>query len=252
MSLNIVIPMAGEGRRFVQAGYDMPKPLIPIQGTPMIRCVIENLRPARPHRFIVICQRAHVRAHRLDEKLAQWAPGCVLVEVDGTTQGAACTVLAAKHLIDGDEPLMIANSDQLIDVPIDDYLAAGDARQLQGLLMTMRAHDPKWSFARLGEANLVEEVAEKRPISDEATVGIYNFAHGGDFVRAALAMIERDLRVNGEFYVAPVYNELIAQGHRIGVHNVGTEGAGMHGLGTPDDLERFLALLPSRKGIRVA
>src|SRR4051812_43451589 len=120
MALNIVIPMAGEGRRFAQAGYAVPKPLIPIQGTPMIRCVIENLRPARAHRFIVICQRAHVRAHRLDEKLAQWAPGCELVEVDGTTQGAASTVLAARHLIDGDEPLMIANSDQLIDVPIDD------------------------------------------------------------------------------------------------------------------------------------
>src|SRR5438067_4204264 len=119
--LNIVIPMAGRGSRFVAAGYAVPKPLVPVHGLPMIRLVIENLRPAAPHRFTFICQRAHVAEYGLREKLACWAPDCAVIELDGVTEGAACTVLTAREIIDGDDGLMIANSDQFIDVPIDRY-----------------------------------------------------------------------------------------------------------------------------------
>lgn len=240
--LNIVIPMAGLGSRFANAGYRDPKPLIPIHGVPMIRLVIENIRPAEPHRFVFICQRAHVAAAGLEEKLAAWAPGCRIVQLDGLTDGAARTVLAARAIIDGDAPLMIANSDQYVETDIDAYLDDMRRRRLDGLIMTMEADDPKWSFAALDAEGLVTEVAEKRVISRHATVGIYNFGRGADFVRGAERMIARDLRVNGEFYVAPVYNEMIAAGSRIGVRAVGDAGRGMHGLGIPADLDAFLAL----------
>lgn len=247
--LNIVIPMAGAGSRFAKAGYTDPKPLIPVMDTPMIQLVIENLRPQTPHRFIFICQQAHIDAYGLKSKLTTWAPGCEIIGINGVTEGAACTVLKAKHLIDSDDELMIANSDQYVDVNIDDYLANMEGRGLDGLIMTMTADDPKWSFVGMDRDNLVSMVVEKVVISDEATVGIYNFRHGKTFVRAAEQMIARNLRVNGEFYVAPTYNEQIEQGARVGIYNIGSEANGMYGLGIPDDLDLFKSLPVCTKAV---
>jgi len=247
--------MAGRGSRFQEVGYALPKPLIPVHGQPMIRLVIENLRPAQPHRFIFLCLAEHLEKYNLAARLAEWASGCEVVAVDQVTQGAACTVLLARHLIDNADPLMIANSDQWVDVGIDNYLArmehesaagltaAGsinDSFVADGLIMTMRASDPKWSFVRFDDAGRVCEVVEKRVVSNEATVGIYNFRHGSDFARGADRMISKNLRVNNEFYVAPVYNELLGDGARITTYNVGQESDGMHGLGVPSDLASFV------------
>lgn len=240
--LNIVIPMAGAGSRFEKEGYKDPKPLIAVNGTPMIKVVIDNMRPLRPHRFIFICQQAHVAAYGLREKLLAWAPGCEIVEINGLTQGAACTVLAAKRLIDNSEALMIANSDQYVDASIDEYLAVLDQGSFDGLIMTMWADDTKWSYVGLDANALVTRVVEKEVISNEATVGVYNFMHGRAFVQAAEAMIAANERVANEFYVAPVYNQLIRTGERIGIHNIGRVGDGMYGLGTPNDLNAFLGL----------
>jgi dTDP-glucose pyrophosphorylase len=239
--LNIVIPMAGAGSRFASKGYLDPKPLIKVDGVQMIRLVIENLKPAQPHRFIFICQRAHLEAYELQSKLEEWAPGCAVLTVDGVTEGAACTVLTARELINDDAPLMIANSDQYVDVDVNEYLSYMHNHHLDGLIMTMKASDPKWSFVGLNNENLVTEVVEKVVISDEATVGIYNFRSGREFVAAADDMIQKNLRVNNEFYVAPVYNQLINEGANVGVFNVGEEANGMYGLGIPADLELFLA-----------
>ncbi|MEI6335429.1 MAG: glycosyltransferase family 2 protein [Methylococcaceae bacterium] len=238
--LNIIIPMAGAGSRFMEAGYSEPKPLIPIHGIPMIKVVIDNLMPAQSHRFIYICQREHVETYGLRAKLSAWASNSELIEIDGLTEGAACTVLAAKSFINNDSPLMIANSDQFIDMDINQYLHVLNDVTLDGLIMTMRANDPKWSFVGLDSDGNVTQVVEKEVISDEATVGIYNFRHGRSFVNAAEAMIANNERVNGEFYVAPTYNRLIASGHKIGIYNIGSVGAGMYGLGIPADLESFL------------
>jgi dTDP-glucose pyrophosphorylase len=239
--LNIVIPMAGAGSRFAKAGFIDPKPLIPVFGKPMIQVVIDNLTPACEHRFIFICQRAHVKKYGLREKLTQFSPGSELIEIDGLTEGAACTVLKAAHLINSDNPLMIANSDQYVNTDINQYLSIESERHLDGLIMTMKATHPKWSFAATDADGFVTLVAEKNPISDDATVGIYNFARGTDFVLAANQMIDKELRVNGEFYVAPIYNEMIEQGARIGIANIGDDqGNGMFGLGTPEDLQLFV------------
>lgn len=250
MTTAIVIPMAGRGSRFADAGYATPKPLIPIHGRPMIQVVIENIRPSTPHRFIFICQAEAVAEHGLRERLQHWAPGSALVELNGVTEGAACTVLEAEPHIDRDQPLMIANSDQYVDIAIDGYLAEMDRRDLDGLIMTMDADDPKWSFAALDDQKLVTRVVEKQPISRHATVGVYNYRRAGDFIDGARAMIARELRVNGEFYVAPVYDQMIERGARIGVYGVGAEADGMYGLGIPADLDAFLALDVSRRAVQ--
>lgn len=238
--LNIVIPMAGAGSRFAKAGYKVPKPLILINNIPMIRLVIENLRPQSEHRFIFICQRSHIHEYNLKDKLSEWAPNCEIISLDGLTEGAACTVLSAENYIDNSSPLMIANSDQYIDADINEYLLNLKTRNLDGLIMTMKSDDPKWSFIGIKNDNTVSHVVEKEVISNEATVGIYNFSHGKDFVEAAKKMITKNLRVNGEFYVAPVYNQLIEINSKIGFYNIDKESTGMHGLGTPEDLESFL------------
>jgi len=236
--LNIVIPMAGRGSRFANVGYMLPKPLIPIRGVPMIEVVVKNLRPRCKHRFIFICLEEHIEKYDLIEKLKKISQNCIIIPVSGVTQGAACTVLLAEGHINNADGLMIANSDQYVDIDINDYVKEGSGAS--GIIMTMTANDNKWSFVRIDERNLVVEVREKEIISNEATVGIYNFAHGFDFVSYAKRMINNDLRVNGEFYVAPVFNEFIKDGAKIRYYNVGELGKKMYGLGTPEDLEYYI------------
>lgn len=240
LKLNIVIPMAGRGSRFADAGYAIPKPLIPLDGRPMIQWVIENVKPQRAHRFIFICQKDHMaRYPEVPDTLRTLCPGCIIVELDGITDGAACTVLSARDFIDSSVPLMIANSDQYVDLDIEEYLAVTDESEVDGLIMTFESDHPKWSYCRMRDDGTVSEVVEKVVVSNEATVGIYNFRRGADFVKAADMMIEQNLRVNNEFYVAPVYNPLINQGSRILVKSTGKEGHGMYGLGTPEDYAFF-------------
>lgn len=239
--MNIVIPMAGRGSRFANAGYTVPKPLIPVGGKPMIQWVIDNIRPAREHRFIFLCLEEHLMKYPdVPRTLDALCPACRIVNVDRVTEGAACTVLLARDEIDNEEPLMIANSDQWVDFDVNAYLQAGDLGGVDGLIMTFWSDHPKWSYCRMREDGSVSECVEKQVVSNEATVGIYNFRRGSDFVRAADRMIERDLRVNNEFYVAPTYNQLIEEGQRIVTYNVGREYDGMWGLGIPEDLEIFM------------
>lgn len=234
--LNIVVPMAGRGSRFAAAGYKMPKPLIDVHGHYMIEYVTKNLTPQVEHRFIYICQQEHLKKFDLANKLEAIAPGCVILSVDHITEGAACTVLLAEQYINNEDALMIANSDQYVDTDINQYLK--EMKNYDGLIMTMPANDPKWSFIQYNKEGLVTNVREKEVISDEATVGIYNYGRGCDFVKYAHQMINKNVRVNNEFYVAPVYNEMIEHGLKIGYMDVGKK---MYGLGIPEDLNYFLS-----------
>jgi dTDP-glucose pyrophosphorylase len=242
--LNIVLPIAGRGSRFRDAGYTLPKPLIPVHGVPMIELVVRNVRPTQPHRFVFLALQEHLDTTDMPEALYRAAPGCEIVPVTEVTQGAACTVLLARRFIDNQDSLMLVNSDQYVDTDINAYLAHMEERTADGLIMTFWSDHPKWSYAKLASNGWVTDVIEKKVVSNEATVGIYNFRHGADFVAAADAMIASDKRVNGEFYVAPVYNELITRGQKICCYNIGREQEGMYGLGVPADLEHFLRIKP--------
>ncbi len=236
--LNIVVPMAGRGSRFAKEGYVLPKPLVDIHGKPMIEYVTKNITPKCEHRIVYLCLQEHLEEYDLKKKLEEISDGCVVIPVNRVTEGAACTVLLAEQYINNDDMLMLANSDQYVDIDINEYLDA--IRENDGLIMTMCANDPKWSFIQFNSENLVTMVREKEVISNEATVGIYNFRKGSDFIKYAYRMINKNIRVNGEFYVAPIYNEMIEDGKKVGFYNVGSENHGMYGLGTPSDLEQFL------------
>jgi NDP-sugar pyrophosphorylase family protein len=169
--INIVIPMAGHGSRFSKAGYKEPKPLIPIKGKPMIELVIENLKPSKEHRFIFICQSEHLRDYYLRDLLEKKSPGCKIIEVTQVTEGAACSVLLAKEFINNQDQLMIANCDQYIDVDINKYLAILDEYIIDGLIMTMKAYDDKWSFIKLNDKNEISLIVEKEISVIDAILG---------------------------------------------------------------------------------
>lgn len=232
--LNVLIPMAGAGSRFMQAGYTFPKPLIEVRGKPMIQVVVENLNIEANYIFLV--QKEHYEKYNLKYLLNLIAPNCKIVQVDGLTEGAACTSLLAKELIDTDAPLVMANSDQFIEWNSNECMYAFSADSIDGGILSFKATHPKWSYAKLDENGFVSEVAEKKVISDEATVGVYFWRHGSDYVKYAEQMIKKNIRTNNEFYVAPVFNEAILDGKKIRVKNIEK----MWGIGTPEDLNYFL------------
>jgi dTDP-glucose pyrophosphorylase/predicted HAD superfamily phosphohydrolase YqeG len=232
--LNVLIPMAGAGSRFQTAGYTFPKPLIDVEGKPMIQVVVENLNIDA--NYIYVVQKAHREQYNLDTLLNLITPGCKVVEVDTLTEGAACTALLAKEFIDSEAPLFFANSDQFVEWDSNEFFYKMNENDCDGGIPTFKATHPKWSFAKLDDDGFVTEVQEKNPISDLATIGFYYWKHGSDFVKYAEEMIEQDIRVNGEFYVCPVYNNAIKAGLKVRTFDVPK----MWGLGTPEDLKYYL------------
>jgi len=235
--LNIIIPMAGRGMRFIERGYTFPKPLIEINGKPMIQIAVENLRPKVDHKFTFICRKDHYDQYALGDLLRLIAPQCNIVTVNNVTEGAACTVLLASEYFRNEDYMLVANSDQYIDFDINKFINDSIKRKLDGNILCFNGSHPKWSYVKLDEDGYVMEVAEKRPISNHATVGIYFYRTGRMFFDAASAMIEKDVRVNNEFFVCPVYNEMILMGQKVGIYEIGMNR--MYGLGTPEDLEKF-------------
>ena len=233
-NMNVLIPMAGAGSRFASAGYTFPKPLIEVNGKPMIQVVVENLNIEAKYTFIV--QEEHYEKYNLKYLLNLIAPGCNIVQVNGITEGAACTTLLAKEFINNDEPLLIANSDQFLEWNSNECLYAFNADGVDAGIITFKNTHPKWSYARVGEDGFVAEVAEKKPISNDATVGVYFWKHGSDYVQCAEQMIAKNIRVNNEFYVCPVFNEAINKGCKIRIKEIQK----MWGIGTPEDLNYFL------------
>ena len=231
--LNLLVPMAGAGSRFAQQGYTFPKPLIEVNGKPMIQVVVENLNIEAHYIFIV--QQEHYDKYNLKYLLNLIAPGCDIVQINGITEGAACSTLLAKDYINTDSPLLIANSDQYVDWNSNECMYAFSADEIDAGILTFESHHPKWSYAKVGDNGFVSEVAEKKVISDNATVGIYYWKYGSDYVKYAEQMIEKDIRVNNEFYVCPVFNEAIADGKKISSFDIEK----MCGLGTPEDLSNY-------------
>tara|TARA_R100000808_G_scaffold5713_1_gene17232 strand:+ start:60178 stop:61557 length:1380 start_codon:yes stop_codon:yes gene_type:complete len=232
--MKVLIPMAGAGSRFEKAGYTFPKPLIEVNGKPMIQLVVENINVDAEHIFIV--QKEHYEKYNLKHLLHLISPSCKIVQVDGMTEGAACTTLLAKEFIDNDEPLLTANSDQFVEWDSNEFLYAMQADGVDGGILTFDSVHPKWSFAKVDETGFVTEVAEKKPISNNATVGIYYWSKGSDYVKYAEQMIASNRRVNNEFYVCPVFNEAIQDDKKIRIFPIEK----MWGLGTPEDLDIFL------------
>ena len=229
--------MAGEGSRFVKEGYTFPKPLIDVNGKPMIQCVVENLDFDAEYIFLV--RKNHLDKYKMSSLLNVITNGrSKIVQIDSLTEGAACTALLAEEFIDNEDELLIANSDQIINYSKQNFNAMRKFTNCDALVFTFNAVHPKWSFLKVNSRGAGIEIAEKNPISNIATCGIYYYRRGCDFVKYAKQMIEKDIRTNNEFYIAPVYNELINDNKLLLPFYVEK----MHGLGTPEDLKKYLQI----------
>lgn len=240
--LNIVIPMAGQGQRFVDAGYKKPKPFIDVGSKPMIERVMNNLMyPAA--KYILIARQEHLESEKGNVNKLSKKYNCEFIGIDKLTEGTACTVLFARKLINNDQPLIIANSDQIIDINFSQFVDDALNSSVDGSILTFEDKElnPKWSFAEIDSDGFVKRVKEKEAISQYATVGIYLFAKGKDFVDSAVDMIISNDRVNNEFYTCPAYNYAIKRGKKVKIFNMQFEQ--MHGIGTPEDLQDYLTIL---------
>lgn len=233
MSINIVIPASGNGSRFAKAGYNLPKPLIDVDGNPMIKKVVDNL-PKNAH-FIFIVRKEHCQKFEFDKYLKSLIPDCDIICVDSVTEGAACSILLAKDFINNNKPLLLANSDQYLEWDPESFIEKCNRSNFSGIISTFTSNDPKFSYAKVNENGIVNEVREKEVISDIATTGIYYWKKGSDFVKYAEDMISKNIRHNNEFYTAPVFNRAILDNKDIGIIPCNK----FWSLGTPEDLNFY-------------
>lgn len=236
--LQVVIPLAGKAARFQERGHTFPKPLIEIGNRSMIELVLGNLAPPTPVEYTFICRKEHLSQFYLGDMLRLLAPGCKVIALENETGGALCSVLLAVDQLRLDEEVLIANGDQFITTGMEPFYNACRQPGTDGCILTFTATHPRWSFARTDETGKVLAVAEKRPISKQATAGLYYFRRGRDLIEASERMILKGLTTSGQFFVCPVYNELILAGKDIRTHHL-PDGT-MHSLGTPEDLEVFM------------
>lgn len=233
--LSIIFPMAGEGKRFAEVGYEDPKPFIDVHGKPMIHHVLHNMPFC--HKAVFLVRNEHVgrmKAFLSTLNTAHYFDHYTIIPISETTQGAACTVSLARTSVDPEAPLIVANSDQWIDWEAEHFYAFCMRHDKDGVIPVFSATDSKWSYAETDAAfQRVTEVKEKQPTKSQlATCGVYYFKQAKDCFGAIDQMVINGKRVNGEFYLAPCYNEMIAWDREVVVYPV----PAMVGLGTPQDL----------------
>jgi NDP-sugar pyrophosphorylase family protein len=238
--INVVIPAAGMGSRFRREGFNDPKPFIDVQGKSMIQRVLENLKIDNAHYILIFRKEDFIDYKEVLLKVLE-DYSYTIVSVDRLTQGTACTVLHTIKSINNEDPLLIANSDQIVDLDLNRFINDAMERELDGSILTFHDIHEKWSYAQVDENGYVKEVREKQVISTHATVGIYYYSQGKDFVNAAVEMILHEDTVNNEYYTCPTYNYLVNSSKKIGIYEISQSS--MHGIGTPEDLKIYLELL---------
>lgn len=237
--INVLIPLSGGSKFFDAEEYFYPKMLIEIMGKPMIQHAIENLQTMQKDlQFIFVVKKSDCIKFHLDDTLRLLTYGeCKIIVLDGETKGAACSALMAIDTIDNEDPLVIANFDQVIDCNLADLY--GEFRQSgseAGCLVFTTTH-PRWSFVLLDEKDCVLETAEKRPLSRNAIAGFYYYRRGKDFVEAAKSMILKSCSNVDIFYISPTFNELILKNKSIKAIRIPNEK--YHSFYTPQKIEEY-------------
>jgi len=233
---NVLIPMAGHGQRFKDAGYKPIKPLIDVDGLPMIVRVLENLMPVA-HKIAVIVLAEHEAQVR--EVLDHHYAGVHVVVLAHPTEGAAETVIKGFNSLSKEDeswlkqPLLVANCDQYMDWSPSHFTGYMHRSHAAGGIVTFKASGPKWSYVTQDLSGLVTSVVEKRQVSNDATVGVYWFSQGQYMAHAVFEMCQKDIRTNGEYYFAPCYNEIIFKSLPVRTYPIPR----MYPMGTPADLE---------------
>ena len=229
--MNIVIPMAGLGSRFSDAGYTTPKPFIEIEGKPMIFEAVNTLGFEGNYIFIIR------KDEYIKSKMKEIFPDSQIIEVDYLTDGPASSVMLVKEFINNDEELIVANCDQIMWWDSDTVIKQIRAMDYDGVVVTYHETTQKNSYARINRRGYVTKMAEKQVISNVSLNGIHYWKKGKYFVESTESMVEKNIRFNNEFYVSLTYNQMIEKGLKVGIYHIPNEFH--NAVGTPDDLNRY-------------
>ena len=229
-----VLPMAGHGSRFRNVGLKIPKPLIKLADQELLFHSLEGLPIASGDQLILISLKRDQVKTALESKMRIRYPKIRIewIEIDEVTEGQLCTVLLAKPYMSTEEPLVVHNCDTSFRSNIGSLLVRDD---IDGAISCFKATGPQWSYVRFDANGVALETAEKKEISNDATIGLYFFKRAGDFIREAEKIVSSKETVKGEYYIAPLYNRLIQQGMKIVLDPV----ISFKPIGTPQDLERY-------------
>jgi len=228
--------MAGLGRRLASCAYNEPKPLIKIFGKTIMEWAITSV--GTEGNFIFCCRKDHIKNYEIDIRLKKIMPACEIISINYQTQGTVQTILEASHLINNDDELIISDSDHYIlwDTPRFNKEIRNSNIDACVMIFPENQYSSALSYVKLDEEGYVVQAAEKIPISGTAAAGIHYYKKGSDFVKYGKIMIDKDRRFNNEFYVTPVYNELVEDGKKIVTFPIIKKWA----LGDPTELDIFL------------
>ena len=218
--INILLPSMGTST-FFKDNY-FPKPLIEINGKTMLELVVEDYKSLEPQNYIFVFSEENCREFHLDASVKILVPTCKVVKLHNQTAGALCTCLMAVKYIDNDVPLLISNSDQIIDVDYCEVIRHFEVMGADAGVITFPSIHPRWSYARKNGSEVVE-VAEKRPLSKDAIAGFYYYKKGRDFVTAAKNALIKQNQFDGRYYISASINELILLGKKVGYYDIAKE-----------------------------
>lgn len=236
--MNILFPMSGKSKFFNTVEYPYPLPLIEIFDKSIIELVIENFRKIAGDLFFVfIVSDEDCKKYHLDNVLKLLTKEkCHIVRLKKNTKGAACSVLMAIEQINNDEPLIIANSDQIIDVDLNKVIRYFNDKEADAGVISFESIHPRWSYVKIVNDRIVE-TAEKKPISKDAIAGFYYYRRGKDYVRSAMNSIRKDNNIEGQFYIAPTMNELVLENKKLLAYKI--ENDRFYTFYTPQKIKEY-------------
>ena len=212
--MNVLILMAGDSS-FISSDGNYPLSLCEVDGKTVLQHLLAECRNFPQANLTCVLREEDVKNHHLDQVIHLLNPQVSVLKVKKRTQGALCTALLAGQ-IDSEESLLILSGNELIKKNLQHIVEDFTVRKLDAGTVVFNSIHPRYSFVKLDANGLVQEAAEKNPISQWATAGFYWFKSGQDFMEAAKNSLRKDAHVNGAFYICPVFNELILQGKQVG------------------------------------
>lgn len=240
--LHIIMPMAGEGSRFLNEGWTTPKPLIELHGMPLFKRAISSVSSDdMPMKYSFIVRKEHIDKYRIDEGIKSFTPDANIFYVEKTTRGAVETCLIAESAIADDDAVIVMDCDLefrsvgFLEI-IKTILAQSLTETQGGALVSFKSNEPRYSYAEVGEDGFVIRTAEKEVISDNALCGAYFFSSAKRFKQVAHQLLDEPIFSKPEYYVSLLYNYLLAAGEKVFLSPLDE----YYSYGTPEELKRFL------------
>jgi NDP-sugar pyrophosphorylase family protein len=235
--LKVIIPIAGTSELFNPSEYFYPKPLIEINGKPMIEVVLENIMSfSQPFDIIFIIKDQDAKKFYLENTLKILAKNANIITLKKETKGALCSVLMSIDLVQDEDEILILNGDQIIDANFDDIYQFWNESKSDGGLVTFNSVHPRWSYVK-SEEGKVTETAEKNPISNHAIAGYYYVKSAKDFFEAAFSVILNENQINGAYFISSIYNEMILKGKKINIYPIAPNQ--YHSFYSPEKIKNY-------------